>query len=70
MFGDDGLGYSTHVSNPGYPENASAYAAAPGASAPGNGMQVTHGVITIIATASIALIAIGVMFRKPIGASR
>ena len=66
----DTMGYSTHVSNPGYPDGSGAYAEAPGASAPGNGMQVHHGVITIIATASIALIAIGVLFRKPIGASR
>lgn len=67
---DDGLGYNTHTSNPGYPDGAAAYQTAPGASAPGNGMEVTHGVITIIATASIVLIVVGVMFRKPVGASR
>jgi hypothetical protein len=33
-------------------------------------MQVTHGVITIIAVASLALVAIGIMFRTPVGASR
>ena len=67
---DDGLGYSTHTSNPGYPDGASAYAEAPGASGPANGMAVHHGVITIILAASLALVAIGVAFRKPIGSSR
>jgi len=67
---DDGLGYSTHTSNPGYPDGASAYAEAPGASGPANGMAVHHAVITIILTASLALVAIGVVFRKPIGSSR
>jgi hypothetical protein len=67
---DDGLGYNTHTSNPGFPDGYSAYAEAPGATAAGSGMQVTHGVITIIAVASLALVAIGIMFRTPVGASR
>lgn len=68
---DDGLGYSTHTSNPGYPDGASGYAEAPGSSGPANGsMAVHHGVITIILVSSLALVAIGVAFRKPIGSSR
>jgi len=56
---DDGLGYSTHVSNPGQPGFSGA------SSVPGANMQVTHGVLMIIATAAVALVAMSVVFRKP-----
>lgn len=71
MFYDQGLdagvdlGASTYVSDPhGYTPQAPA---APGANGPGSNMTVHQAALWIIGTAAVALVAIGVIFRRPIG---
>ena len=71
MFGtdtNDGLGYATHVSSPGAPTDAPSNVT-PGADGVGKSLAIHHAVIYLIAGAAIGLVAIGVVFRRPIGQS-
>jgi hypothetical protein len=65
---NDGLGYATFTSNPGWPDgsnpNYDAYAAAPGVYGMGSNMSVHSGVLTIIGSAAALLVVVGVLFRK------
>lgn len=64
-----GLGQATMVSAPGGPNvgGVSSTSAAPGATGPGAGMSVSNAILFVIGGAAAALVAIGVVFRRPIG---
>jgi len=55
-----GLGFNTMVSDPGHPQNSPE--STNGASLPGNNLQPHHGVVLIITTAVVSLIAIRFLF--------
>lgn len=59
-------GSNTYVSDP-HGLQGQAATSAPGASGPGAGMSVHHAVMLIVGTAAVALVTIGVVFRRPIG---
>jgi len=63
---DDGLGVSTYVSNPGASAGPPA-AVTPGGNGVGKSLAVHHAVIYLIGGAALALVTIGVVFRRPIG---
>ena len=63
---DDGLGQSTYVSNPGASSGPPA-SVTPGGASVGQSLAVHHAVIWLIAGSAIALVSIGVVFRRPIG---
>jgi hypothetical protein len=62
-------GVATQVSAPGMPigSGTAASTAAPGATAPGGQMAVSHAVLVLIGGAAVVLVAIGIVFRRPIG---
>ncbi len=66
---DANAGVSTNVSAPGMPVGAgvAASTAAPGATGPGGQMNVAHACLVLIGGAAVALVAIGIIFRRPIG---
>lgn len=68
---DADAGVATQVSAPGMPIGAgtAASTAAPGATAPGGQMDVSHAVILLIAGSAAALVVIGIVFRRPIGST-
>lgn len=69
---DANAGVATQVSSPSAPVGGPGPAtasAAPGATGPGSSMSVTAAVIWIIGGAAVALVAIGIVFRRPIGES-
>jgi hypothetical protein len=55
-----GLGYNTMVSDPGYTQSSAENTN--GANLPGNGLQAHHGVVVLITTAAVTLIAIRMLF--------
>jgi hypothetical protein len=55
-----GLGYNTMISDPGYPQNSAENTN--GANLPGASLQAHHGVIILITTAAVSLIAIRMLF--------
>jgi hypothetical protein len=55
-----GLGYNTMVSNPGWPQDSAENTN--GGQLPGNGLQPTHGVLILISTAVVSLVAIRLLF--------
>ena len=59
-------GGATFVSLPGG-NTSPTDVGAPGAFDPGSAMQVHHAAILIIVSSAVALVAIGVIFRRPIG---
>jgi len=58
---NDGLGYNSLVSTPGYTHESAENTH--GANAPLGGMQTTHGVLTVIITAAVALVALRILFN-------
>jgi hypothetical protein len=68
MFNAD-AGVSTNVSAPGMPisTGTATSSAAPGATGPGGQMSVAHACLVVIGGAAVALVIIGVVFRRPIG---
>ena len=69
MYGSDdtGLGTSTYVSEPGNQSSATPGMTSPGSQGLGKSMAVHHAVIWLIGGSAVALVAIGVVFRRPIG---
>jgi hypothetical protein len=67
----DGLGVNTHVSAPGGPTvgGVAAASAAPGATGPGASMTVSTAILWVIGGAAVALVGLGIVFRRPIGQS-
>jgi hypothetical protein len=57
---DFGLGFNTMVSDPGFPQNSAENTN--GANLPGSGLQPHHGVMMLITTAIVGLVAIRVLF--------
>jgi hypothetical protein len=68
---DANAGVATQVSAPGMPvgSGTAASTAAPGATAPGGQMNVSHACLILVLGAAAALVAIAVVFRRPIGES-
>ena len=66
---DDGLGVNTQVSYPGGNSinGVANVSAAPGASGPLANQNPSTAIVYIIGGAAVALIALGIVFRKPIG---
>ena len=66
---DANAGVATQISAPGMPigSGTAQASASPGATGPGGQMNVSHAVLILILGASAALIALGVVFRRPIG---
>lgn len=63
-------GVATQVSYPGGTVAASGGgSAAPGARGPGSSMTPAMAILWVIGGAAAALVAIGVVFRRPIGSS-
>jgi hypothetical protein len=63
-------GVATSVSYPGGTAATSgAVSAAPGAQGPGSTLTPSQALLWIIGGAAVALVAIGVVFRRPIGES-
>lgn len=58
---NDGLGYNSFVSTPGYTQESSENTH--GSNAPMGNMQTTHGVMTVIITAVVALVALRILFN-------
>ena len=71
MVFDANAGVATQVSAPGLPIGSGTVAssAAPGAAAPGGQMNVAHAGAVLILGAWVALVAIAIVFRRPIGES-
>jgi hypothetical protein len=68
LAGSAEAGVATHVSYPGGPAaSAGGGSASPGAQGVGSSMTPTQAMLWIIGGAAIALVAIGVVFRRPIG---
>ena len=65
----DGLGVATQVSYPGGSSvnGVANVSAAPGASGPGAGQNPSTAILYIIGGATVALVALAIVFRKPIG---
>ena len=65
----DGLGVATQVSYPGGNSinGVANVSAAPGASGPLANQNPSTAIVYIIGGAAVALIALGIVFRKPIG---
>jgi len=59
---------NTYVSTPGNPGGAPS-STAPGASSVGSSLPVHHAVIYVIGGAAVALLAIGYIFRRPVGSA-
>jgi len=68
---DANAGVATQVSAPGMPigSGVATSSAAPGASGPGGSMNVAHAAMVLIIGSAALLVAIGVVFRRPIGES-
>ena len=68
-YDNSGLGQATMVSAPGGPNvgGVASAGAAPGATGPGGGMQVSHAILVVIGGAAAALVTIAIVFRRPIG---
>ena len=66
---DANAGVATQVSAPGMPigSGTAASTAAPGATAPGGQMNVAHAAMILVIGSAALLVAIGVVFRRPIG---
>jgi hypothetical protein len=66
---DDGLGVATQVSYPGGSSvnGVATLSAAPGATGPGASQSPSTAIVYIIGGAALALIALAIIFRKPIG---
>jgi len=64
-------GVATQVSAPGMPigSGTATSSAAPGATGPASNMSVSAAIVWVIGGAAAALIAIGILFRRPIGES-
>ena len=68
---DANAGVATQVSAPGMPigSGTATSSAAPGAMAPAGQMNVAHAALVLIVGSAALLVAIGVVFRRPIGQS-
>lgn len=68
---DAGLGVNTHVSAPGGSPTGgvASTSAAPGATGPGAGMNVSTAIIWVIGGAAASLVALAVIFRRPVGSA-
>jgi hypothetical protein len=66
---DANAGVATQVSAPGMPigSGTATSSAAPGAAGPASSMSVSHACLVLILGAGAALVAIGIVFRRPIG---
>ena len=66
---NDGLGVNTQVSYPGGSSvsGVANVSAAPGASGPLAGQNPSTAIVYIIGGAAVALVALAIVFRKPIG---
>ncbi len=62
-------GVATQVSAPGMPvgSGTATASASPGATGPGAQMNVAHAALVLIVGSAVALVAIGFVFRRPIG---
>jgi hypothetical protein len=67
MAGSAEAGMATQVSYPGGSTASGGGSAAPGASGVGSSMTPAQAIVWLIGGAAIALVAIGVVFRRPIG---
>lgn len=67
-----GLGIATHVSGQGSVtlDPGGSAVAAPGAGGPLSNMSVAHAALLVIVGAAAGLVALGVIFRRPIGATK
>ena len=61
---------TTYVSTPGAPSSDTGATSSPGATGPGSNLTPTHGAILIIASSAVALMAIGVIFRRAVGSTK
>lgn len=68
---DANAGVATQVSAPGMPigSGTATSSAAPGAMSPAGQMNVAHAALVLIVGSAALLVAIGVVFRRPIGQS-
>jgi hypothetical protein len=69
MSSTDGLGVNTYVSAPGGSSinGVANVSAAPGANGPASNMAVSTAILWVIGGAAAALVAIGIVFRRPVG---
>ena len=67
-----GLGVATHVSGQGSItlDPTGSGVVAPGAAGPLSNMTVAHAALLVILGAAAGLVALGIVFRRPIGATK